>query len=316
MTSLVSDGREGFRSLGIGPGGAMDFFAMKTANYLVGNDTEAVIEIGHSPAEVLFQSDCLISTTGRGFEAYLNNELIPLWKPIKIKESSILKLKKNAGGAWAYLSVAGGWKAQEWLGSTTTNLNAKSGGFYGRILQKEDVIESNGSKIQFSETKILPWGISVNELNKVYSPSNILRCIPSVEADLLSSASKKKIESGEFILTSQSNRMGYRLKGEPLSLNEKTELISSPVDFGTIQLLPDGNLIVLMADHQTTGGYPRIASVIKADLAKLAQLLPGDKIKFKMVSLTEAESELSSRQLKLNELKESCHLKLKSYLNQ
>ena len=306
LTTLVSDGREGFRSLGIGPSGAMDHFAMKIANYLVGNDHEAVMELGYSSVDILFHQGQVVCITGKGFSLQVDGENIPLWKPFKLKANSLLKLKKTSAGAWAYLAVNGGWNADTWLGSTTTNLSAVAGGYHGRPLQKNDVVEWIDGGIQIEETKVLPWGISINELNQIYSPANEIRCIPSVETEMLTLQSDEKFISEGFSVSSQSNRMGYRLQGPALSLKERIELISSPVDFGTIQLLPDGNLIVLMVDHQTTGGYPRIASVIKADLSKLAQLIPGEKVNFKMISLEEAEMELFSREQKLRELKKSC----------
>jgi antagonist of KipI len=312
LTTLVSDGRVGFRSLGIGPGGPMDFFAMKIANYLVGNDREAVLEIGYSSAELLMQNDCVISVTGKGFEVKAGDLTFPMWKPIKVKSGSTLALKKTIGGAWIYVSVAGGWEAEEWLGSFTTNLNAKAGGYLGRAFQKGDVVEAS-DQIQFDESKILPWGISTNEIDDIYSPVNIIRCIPSVESDLIDQTAGAKFASKEFTVTNQSNRMGYRMSGDVLSLLEKIELVSSPVDFGTVQLLPDGNIIVLMADHQTTGGYPRIASVIKADLPKLAQTLPGETINFQMISFQEAEVALISIEKKIVELKKSCHDRFKNY---
>jgi len=313
MATLVSEGRQGFRNLGIGPGGAMDYFAMKASNFLVGNDREAVLEMGYSSSEFLFQNDSLIAITGRGFDAFVNNEPLTLWKPVHIKNNSILKLKKKSSAAWAYLAVKGGWRAQKWLNSFTTNSFAKSGGFNGRILVKEDILEMNEGKTMAGGAGALPWGISAKELDEVYSSSHAIRCISSVETDLLSSSSKEKFVSTEFTVTSQSNRMGYRLTGERLLLYQKIELVSSPVDFGTVQLLPDGNLIVLMADHQTTGGYPRIASVIKADLSKLSQLMPGEKINFKMISFREAETALISREQKLDELKRSCHTRIEKY---
>jgi antagonist of KipI len=313
MTTLVSDGREGFRSSGIGPGGAMDYFAMKTANFLVGNDGDAVLEVGYSSAELFFKEDSLISVTGRGFEVFVNDKTAALWRPLKIKKESTLNLKKKTGGAWAYLAVHGGWKAQEWLNSFTTNLHAKAGGLEGRILEKGDVVEKNEGSTIVNDAGALPWGISSKELDEVYAEANVMRCTCSPESDLMSSASKRKFETREFAVSSQSNRMGYRLTGEALSLQEKIELVSSPVDFGTVQLLPDGNLIVLMADHQTTGGYPRIASVIRADLAKLSQLMPGEKVNFKMISFGEAEAELISRHQKLDELRKSCHVRIEKY---
>jgi antagonist of KipI len=313
LTTVVSNGREGFRSLGIGSGGAMDKFAMHVANYLVGNvEDEAVIELGYSATEILFQQDQVVCITGKGFTVIIDELPIPLWKPFKIKDNAVLKIQKSMPGAWAYLSVHGGWKVEKWLGSQTTNLSAHAGGFHGRALQKGDVIEWNENKIHIDETRVLPWGISVNELNEIYAPKEV-RCLSSIETSLLSADSKKKFVSGEFTISSQSNRMGYRLKGPTISLNEKMELISSPVDFGTLQLLPDGNLIVLMADHQTIGGYPRIASVIKADQPKLAQLLPGDKVNFKMIAVEEAEAELISREQRLQELKKNCIARFNDY---
>lgn len=302
----------GFRSLGIGPGGAMDYFAMKSSNFLVGNDREAVLEFGYSSSEILFDDDSVISITGRGFETSVNDEIAPMWKPFRITKNSVLTLKKKSSGVWAYLATRGGWEAQEWLTSFTTNISANAGGFDGRMLRKDDVVEMNEEKTASIDAGALTWGISRNELSEVYSTANMIRCISSAETDLMSLASREEFESTEFVVSSQSNRMGYRMKGKALSLSEKIELISSPVDSGTVQLLPDGNLIVLMADHQTTGGYPRIASVVKVDLPKFSQLMPGERVNFKMISFQEAEAALNSRHQKLDELRKSCHIRIEN----
>jgi len=238
-----------------------------------------------------------------------------LWRPFKVRSGSVLKLKKRPEGTWVYLAVNGGWKAQKWLNSFTTNLNAKAGGLDGKKLEKETIVEMNERKAITGDYGSLPWGISASELEEVYGASTVIRCTSSVENDLMSPSSKEKLASNEFAVTSQSNRMGYRLAGDALSLVEKIELISSPVDFGTVQLLPDGNIIVLMADHQTTGGYPRIASVSKADLSKFSQLMPGEKIKFKMISFREAETLVISREGKLEDIKRSCHSRITKYFH-
>src|SRR5260370_40371559 len=143
LTKLVGDGRNGFRSLGIGPGGAMDQFAMKAANYLVGNGHEAVIELGYSSAEILFQRGRLASVTGKGFIVEVNDQEFPLWKPFKVKTNSLLKLKKTSQGAWAYIALHGGWKSQEWLDRVTTNLSAKAGGYSGKALQQNEIVEAD-----------------------------------------------------------------------------------------------------------------------------------------------------------------------------
>ncbi|GHN00984.1 KipI antagonist [Cytophagales bacterium WSM2-2] len=311
LTSLVANRREGFRSWGIGPGGAMDHFAFHVANYLVGNENESVIEFGYSSAEILFEKNYLVCVTGKGYTVQVDGIDFPLWKPLKIASDSKLSLTKTSKGAWAYMAVHGGWRAQAWLGSETTNLSAISGGFQGKLIQKNDVIEGNLS-VPIAKSQALTWGISTRELNQVYSPVDEIRCMSSIETDLLSEVTEQKFFTEDFILSSQSNRMGYRMQGPRLSLKQPVELVSSPVDFGTIQLLPDGNIIVLMADHQTTGGYPRIASVIKADLPRLAQAFPGEKIKFIRIAFSDAEDFMNSEKNRLAELKRSCHLQFKN----
>ena len=176
--------------------------------------------------------------------------------------------------------------------------------------------KSHFNKNDFSckENKILPWHISQYELDKIYHPQNTIRCIKSIEWNLMDEISKQNFINYDFIISNQSDRMGYRLNSKPLLLQQSTALISSAVDAGTIQLLPDGNCIVLMADHQTTGGYPRIASVIKADLPKLAQIKPGQSFNFTIVSLQEAENALLMMLQTLQEIKNACHLNIKKYL--
>jgi len=314
LSNLVASGRAGFRYLGVGPCGAMDSFAMKTSNYLVGNNGDATtLEMNFPAPELLFQEDQFVSLTGRGFQVYINENTFSSGKPLLVKKGEVMRFEKVEAGSRAYLAVHGGWKAQEWLGSFTTHLGVKAGGYMGRVLQKGDVLQTNGLFQQINETKALSWGISKNELDKIYFPSNEIRIISCVETDLLSKESKESLLTVEFRITGQSNRMGFRLEGKKLVLNESIELISSPVDFGTIQLLPDGNLIILMADHQTTGGYPRVASVIKPDLPKLAQMSPNDKINFRLISLDEAEGEFQLREKLLTELKQACLTQYKNY---
>lgn len=314
LTLLVAGERRGFRQLGIGPGGAMDSFAMRVANFLVGNDASAAVLEMHPPLpEIIFQKITMISLTGTDFEAIVNEEKLPLWKPVVIRENTRLQFKSKPSGR-AYLAASGGWKAETWLSSQSTHLGVQAGGYFGRALKKDDVLEGNNKEHLGHETKIFPWGISSVELDKVYSPKTVIRCVPGTEFDWLSDHGKKTFESAPFTITGKSNRMGFRLVGEPISMIHQIELVSSPVDFGTVQRLPDGNLIILMADHQTTGGYPRIASVIKADLPKLTQLGPSDNITFMMIGLAEAERLFLSREKILAEIKAGCREQLNKYL--
>ncbi len=315
LTTLVAGERNGYRNIGVGPGGAMDQFAMKVSNYLVGNQEDhAVIEFNFPAPEIQFKQSLLIGVTGKNFEVLVNDVIVPLWRPVGVEKNSVVKFKNKSSGGRGYLSVQSGWKAQEWLGSTTTHLEVEAGGHRGRALQKTDVIETNENGLGVLNEKGFPWSVSKNELNKIYSPASEIRCVPNAETDLLAPEFKKRFTTQALAVTPQSNRMGYRLEGETLHLGQPIELVSSPVDFGTIQLLPNGNLIVLMADHQTTGGYPRIGSVIKSDLPKLSQLGSSDSLNFKMISLAEAEDLLLSMEGLINQIKHSCFHQLSKYI--
>jgi len=289
LTTVQNLGRQGFRRFGINPNGAMDKQAVRLINILLGNDeTEAVLEM-HFPASVLeFEEDALISLGGADFRASLDNNEIENWRPHFIKKGSVLELKKRVFGSRAYLAVKGGFVIETWLESSSTNLIAKIGGFAGRALQKNDRLFFNQrtkDKRQRTNYKIS------NSLILSYekSPTKV-RVIGGAEFELLTAVHEQTFLAQNFTISRESDRMGFRLTGEPLFLIENQELISSAVDFGTIQLLPDGQLIILMADHQTSGGYPRLAHVVSADLPILAQLSANDKISFEMITLDEAEN--------------------------
>ena len=309
VATVQGAARSGYRGIGIGSSGAMDNFAMKVANYLTGNESAAAVIEVHFPApEILFLQNALISITGANFDAAINDSTVPNWNLLFVKKNSILQFKKQLSGARAYIAVQGGWQAAQWLNSYSTHLKAVAGGYCGRALQKDDVIGFTASELSFDQNKIFPWYISQLELDKVYHPPNNIRCIKGVEWDLLNDSSKRIFENKDFIISLQSDRMGYRIENTPLLLQQTTELISSATAMGTVQLLPEGNCIILMADHQTTGGYPRIASVIKADLPKLAQSRPGGSIHFTCVSLKAAEDACMQMQKTLKEIKTACHL--------
>ena len=315
LTTIQDAGRTGFRSIGVGSAGAMDLFAMTVSNYLCGNEeNEAVIEINFPGPEILFEKDAIISITGADFSATLNEHNVPLWRTLMVKKDSLLRFKQPVSGSRIYLAVSGGWQANQWLGSYSTHLKLAVGGHSGRALQKEDIIQFKACSKSFPENKILSWSVSGAELNKVYKPVNGILCTAGPEYGLLTENAKRNFGQQNFTISQQSDRMGYRLNNEPIFLEQTLELISSPVDIGTIQLLPTGTLIILMADHQTTGGYPRIASVIKADLPKLAQAKPGQAINFTITSIKEAEDNYISMQRNLQEIKQSCFIHLRNIL--
>jgi antagonist of KipI len=287
ILSTVQDlGRTGFRRFGINPNGAMDKTAARLINILLGNDESAAILEMHFPAPVLrFETAGTVALGGADFAAVLDGETVENWRPVSIEKNQTLKFTKKITGNRAYLSVKGGFAINEWLGSASTNLVAHIGGF-GRSLTKDDKLNF---KAQFAdEPQKANYKISKN-LIPHYSSHPTLRIVAGAEFERLTAPSKQILLDQSFRISNDSNRMGFRVSGEPLFLNDKIELVSSAVDFGTIQSLPDGQMIILMADHQTSGGYPRIGHVITTDLPILAQLGATDKVNFQLISLAEAE---------------------------
>jgi antagonist of KipI len=309
LSSLQDLGRDGFRNLGINPSGAMDKIAVRLINILLGNDeAEAVLEMHFPAPEILFEEDAIFALGGADFHAKLNNKKLENWKPYFTEKGSILKFSKKTFGMRAYLSVKGGFRIEKWLGSASTNLSAEIGGFSGRKLQKFDKINFNRKTIdkkQKSDYKIS------NSLTSFYSRFPIVRVVVGAEFELLTASSENAFLRQNFAITQNSNRMGFRLEGKPLYLLHKKELVSSAVSFGTIQLLPDGQIIILMADHQTSGGYPRIANVVEIDLPLVAQLGTNDKIAFRVISLEEAENLILHTEFELNHLKFGMEAKLR-----
>jgi len=296
LLSTIQDlGRTGFRRFGINPNGAIDKTAVRLINILLGNDeTEAVLEIHFPAPKFLFEEDTIIVLGGADFGAKLVDKSIENWRPYFIEKNQTLIFTKKVFGNRVYLSVKGSFKIEQWLGSASTNLTAEIGGFEGRSLQKNDrLIFNSGFLIQDSRFKIQDsrflYKISKN-LTPRYSSFPTVRVIVGAEYEQMTALSEQKFLKQDFVVGNNSNRMGFRLNGEPLYLLGKIELVSSAVDFGTIQFLPDGQLIILMADHQTSGGYPRIAHVVSVDLPILAQLGANDKVGFEIISLQEAEN--------------------------
>lgn len=312
LDTIQDTGRFGHASTGINTGGAMDLYAARVANMLTGNcSQEAVLEIHFPGPQILFEQNALISITGADFSPMLNDEVMPLWKPIVVRKNTILHFNGLKNGARCYLAVHGGICAKKWLNSYSTNLKAAAGGHEGRKLEKDDELSFKESSIYFAgllkegkDFQLLKWRV---DAGKTYQFPHEIYFTPGYEWQQLRENSCQEFLQNNFIIHPYSDRMGYRLKGVPLQRTDNSELISSGVSFGTIQLLPDGQLIVLMADHQTTGGYPRIGHVISAHLPKLAQLRPSDAIQFKQVDLNTAEELLFSQQRELAILQRACH---------
>lgn len=310
-------GRFGQQQFGINPTGAMDIVAAKVANFLVGNPaTEAVFEL-HFPASVFqFNEAALIALSGADFSAIINDEPIPINTPIIVAGGSVLKFTKLLSGARCYMAINGGLAIEKWLDSYSTHLKANAGGYFGRFLQKGDVINMHPT-IPFTalfknhSTTILQWQADVAEL---YKNVNTIEIISGNEYPFLTEASADLLTASCFVITAKSDRMGYQLHGIPLQLKQPFTLISTAVTRGTVQLLPSGELIVLMADHQTIGGYPRVAHVAQAAMPKLAQMQAHQRLTFKLITHTQALEMLRLHQQHLLHIQNACIFKLKEFL--
>lgn len=325
LTTVQDTGRYGHQKEGIIVSGAMDSFALRVANMLVGNGPhEAALEITLMGPRIRFSQDQLIALTGADLSPTLDGEPLKMWRPLPVKKGSILDFGTSRMGCRAYLAVSGGFAIPEVLGSKATYLRAGLGGFEGRALRTGDLIPthpptSKGLTLLLDATNNAAahgytqahWTPDP-QLYPAYQASPTVRAIKGSEYELLSETSKAQIWSERFQVSVNSDRMGYRLQGVSLYLQAQTELISSAVTFGTVQLPPEGQPIVLMADHQTTGGYPRVAQVISADLPILAQVVPGQTIQLQEVSLEEAQQLFIRQEQNLELLARAIHLKSNS----
>lgn len=317
LDTLQDRGRYGYQSLGINPGGVMDLVAMRVANALVGNQkNETVLEMHYPAPALLFEEAALVSLAGADFTAGINGQAFPLHKPVVVQKGSLLQFAKRERGARVYLAIAGGFAADEWLGSYSTNLKAGAGGYDGRVLQKGDrLLQRKENFYPLEEAgqsmKPLPWQANIDQWYRKQS----LRFVQGKNWELLSGESLKQLGNTLFHIGQDSDRMGYRLQGPAMQLQEIKEMISAAVTRGAVQVLPDGQLIVLMADHQTTGGYPVPMHIITADMPALAQLQPGETFRFEPVTPEEAIASYHRQEMDLQQLQNACNFRLQQYFN-
>ncbi|MFA1641961.1 biotin-dependent carboxyltransferase family protein [Chryseomicrobium imtechense] len=283
FTTVQDCGRRGYQRYGVSVTGVMDRQSHILANLLVGNEPqEATFEITFSGAKFKFHRSTTIAIAGADMTPLINGEPIHTGRPVFIPSGSELHFSKMKSGCRTYLAVTGGWDIPSVLKSKSTFLRAGIGGFKGRALCK-------GDEIAYSEQSLAQhnsedWHVSSDRWWK----RGHVRVIKGPESNQFTSEQLKQFTNFPYKVSPQSDRMGYRLQGEGIKKENSLEMISEPVTFGTIQLPSDGQPIILMADRQTTGGYPRIGQVIEADLCILAQKKPGETIQFEWVDIEQA----------------------------
>ncbi|HFK1519009.1 TPA: biotin-dependent carboxyltransferase family protein [Bacillus cereus] len=313
MFTTVQDlGRSHYQQYGIPVGGAMDQSALRMINMLVGNEeNEAGLEMTIMGPKLLIKKTTLLAIGGADMEPLLNGERIPLWRPILAEEGSMLCFGKVKTGCRAYVTFAGGIHIDRIMGSKSTYIRAAIGGMEGRMLKKGDYFQLGEQSemahrfmqdLQKGERIKTKWAISSSVLPK-YKKYPKLRVITGFEYDQFTEESKKAFFTKEYKVSNYADRMGYRVEGEILNRAVETEILSSPVTYGTIQIPNGGQPIILMADRQTTGGYPRMGSIISVDLPLLAQLKPEDYVSFENITLEEAEQLYIEKEVNMNLLK-------------
>ncbi|MBU6172069.1 MAG: 5-oxoprolinase/urea amidolyase family protein, partial [Verrucomicrobia bacterium] len=277
LTSVQDLGRHGYQSIGVTPGGVMDPIAAKVASALLGNtEDHALLECAMLGPVLKFHRACRIAMLG--------------WSdhrcggPIEIAVGEVLDLRSPTIGSYGYLAIAGGIDVPQVLGSRSTDLRAKFGGYLGRRLQ-------NGDHLEVGEAPCGPRSADWH-VRWPYDHSNgrtlALRYIRGMQSDWFSPSSLEAFANSEFRISSKSDRVGMRLDGPKMSRVTDAEMVSQAVVRGSIQVPPDGTPIVLMAECQTIGGYPQMGHVISADLPKLARASSGASLRFREVTLDEA----------------------------
>lgn len=287
LTTVQDLGRYGYQEMGITAAGAMDEISFRLANRLVGNDDNAPgLEITLMGPKLKILSEALIAITGAQFPVKLNGKSAPMYKSFIVEEGDILEFGSTSTNMRAYLSINGGFEVPKVLGSASTGLNAKVGGFKGRQLMKNDVLN-------FSNTKILEsfvgFSVDPKEFLFGWEPNNF-RVVLGPDEDHFGEKGIQTFLSSEYELTDKCDRMACRLSGPTVEHNEKGPgIVSDGIAFGTVQIPGEGYPIVMLKDRQAIGGYTKIATLCTVDAFRFSQMRPGDKVTFSAVSLSEAQ---------------------------
>ncbi len=283
LTTVQDAGRFGYQSDGIRPAGVMDTAAFAAANRLVGNaGGEAVLEMTFLGATLTFSADTWFALTGAAMPATLDGAPVERYTAIKATAGQTLACGLASSGCRGYLAVRGGIDVPLVMGSRSTDRSARLGGFEGRALKAGDELPTRPND-----------GWTPTPLRcapPVYTGAIEVRAIPGPQDDYFTAAGLETFFSTPYEVSTDSDRMGVRLEGAAVESVRGTDIVSDGIVFGSVQVPSGGKPIVLMADHQTTGGYAKIATVLSLDLPLLAQARPGDTVRFRRITAEEAQA--------------------------
>ncbi|MDQ6422556.1 biotin-dependent carboxyltransferase family protein [Paenibacillus sp. LHD-117] len=321
LQATVQDmGRFGYQKQGVVVGGAMDVSAARAANVLVGNgEAEAVLELTWTGAQLRMEKEAIIAVCGADLMPEVDGEPVPMWRPVLVRAGAVLAFRGCRSGFRSYIALAGGIDLPPVMGSRSTYLRAGLGGYRGRMLQAGDKLEAkpfasgslNGRLTAALLERRAPGGWHAEHFAIAERETAVVRAFPGAHYGRLTEEGKRMLFGGSFRIGHQSDRMGCRLEGERVAIRQEGELLSEAVSAGTIQLPPNGSPIVLLADRQTTGGYPRIAHVASVDIPMFAQLKPGAEVRFELITHREAESLLLASEKDFHMLRTAVALKFR-----
>jgi len=296
LTTIQDLGRYGFSQFGVPPSGALDTFSLRVSNLLVGNEEEAGLEITLMGLRIRALKEVVIAITGGALSPTLNGEPVEMWRTHLLLQDDVIAFKKVSAGCRAYLSAGGGFVVPKIMGSSSTYLSGKFGGLEGRSLRRGDVLYTSNSSSSLDKLGLRFPSDWIPSLEKEV----LLRVIPGPQDHHFTEKGFQTLTSSSYEVTPQCDRMGIRLEGPRIERRPDAEesIISEGLISGAIQVPGDGKPIIILTEL-VTGGYTKIATIISTDLPRVAQLKPGDRVKFKRISIEEAHHLLKEQEERL-----------------
>ena len=296
FTTVQDLGRYGYAYFGISPAGAADPLSFRIANLLAGNEENApALEMTLLGATLEFEESAVVAMTGASCECAIGHDRVMSNSAIEVPAGGVLQCGSMRDGARSYLAVQGGFDVPLVMGSASTFVAAHFGGFQGRRLQKGDMLRLRQHVA--SDHRLLKTG-ALDPLQRHHP----LRVTRGAQQEWFGPEVFEKLFSSTYVVSEHSDRSGLRLQGEGLQPREHSQLLTDGIPLGAIQVPRDGHPIILFVDQQTTGGYPKIANVIAADMHRVGQLRPRDEVRFAEVTIAEAIQARREQELWLREI--------------
>jgi antagonist of KipI len=309
LTTVQDLGRPGYQRFGVVVGGALDAFAARVANLIVGNhDNAAVLEMAQTGPELRFDHEALIAWNGGDFDAMLGGQPLPRDRAVRVAAGETVNFGVARSGLRAWLAIAGGIDVPLIMGSRTTYRRAGLGGHQGRPLVAGDELKTFApgeralallASLTATQKRATMWTVRPETLGKP-APAGVVRAMRGPEWDWFSEDAQRDFFSAGWQATNDADRMGVRLQGPGLGLVKPREMISAAVNTGVVQVPPTGHPIVLLPSRQSVGGYPRLAAVAGVDIGRFTQLRPGAKVRFEKIPLPVAQELWLARERDLN----------------